>query len=326
MRTSAWIIRLLAACALAFLATLAHAQSFPSRPLKLIVPFPPGGATDVLARTVGDALARRLGQPVMIDNRPGAGANLGAQIAAQAAPDGYTLLMAPTSIYAIAMSVYKAPGFDLQRDFVPVSQLANVPHVLVAHPSLAVRTLNELLVSARAKPEALSAASQGVGTVSHLELAMLEQMGKIKIVHVPYKGSAPAVLDLVSGRVQLMFDSVTSALPQIKAGKLVALGVTGATRNALLPSVPTLGESLTGYRAESWLGILLPARAPADVVERLNREIGALLSDATLRRALIERGFEPEASTVAQYKEKIRTDIGVWAKIVQAAGVTIDNN
>lgn len=324
MPNPAWIVRLLAACVLALAASLAAAQTYPSRPLKLLVPFPPGGATDVLARTVGDALSRRLGQPVMIDNRPGAGANLGAQIAAQAAPDGYTLLMAPTSIYAIAMSAYKAPGYDLLRDFVPVSQVANVPHVLVVHPSLAVRDVNALVAAARSKPRTLPAASHGVGTVSHLELAMLEQMAKVEFVHVPYKGSAPAVLDLVGGRVQLMFDSVTSALPQIKAGKLVALGVTGTARSALLPAVPTLGESLAGYRAESWLGILLPARTPAPVIERLNREIVAVLADATLQRELIERGFEPKASSVAQYNEKIRTDIGAWAKIVQAAGLTID--
>ena len=324
MRIPAWMAKLLTACALALFASGAFAQAYPSRPLKLIVPFPPGGATDVLARIVGDALSRRLGQSVMIDNRPGAGANLGAQIAAQAAPDGYTLLMAPTSIYAIAMSAYKAPGFDLQRDFVPVSQVANVPHLLVVHPSLGVRNLSDLVAAARAKSLALSAASHGVGTVSHLELAMLEQMAKVEFVHVPYKGSAPAMIDLVAGRVQLMFDSVTSALPQIKAGKLTALGVTGAARSALLPSVPTLGESLIGYRAESWLGILLPARSPATVVDRLNREIAALLADAAVRRELVERGFEPQASTVAQYHEKIRTDIGAWAKIVQAAGVTID--
>lgn len=324
MRALAWIPRLLAVCALALLASAASADGFPSRPLKLIVPFPPGGATDVLARTVGEALGRRLGQPVVIDNRPGAGANLGAQLAARAAPDGYTLLMAPTSIYAIAMSAYKTPGFDLQRDFLPVSQLANVPHVLVAHPALAVRDVNELVAAARAKPRALSAASQGVGTVSHLELAMLEQMAKIEIVHVPYKGSAPAVLDLVGGRVKLMFDSVTSALPQIKAGKLIALGVTGPARSALLPAVPTLGESLSGYRAESWLGILVPARTPAPVVERLNREIAALLADPSLRRDLTERGFEPQASTVTQYNEKIRTDLGAWARIVQTAGIAIE--
>ena len=303
----------------------AAAESFPARPLRLVVPFTPAGATDVLARMVGDELAKRLGQPVVIENRPGAGGNLGAQIVARAHGDGYTLLMAPTSIYAIAMTLYKEPGYDLARDFAPVSTVANVPHVLVAHPSVPVKSLKDLVALAKAKPGSLTIASQGTGTVSHLEAEMLQQMAGIELVHVPYKGSAPAVVDLVGGRVEIMFDSIASAMPQIKAGKLRAIGVAADKRASVLPDVPTIAESgLPGYRAESLLGILVPAQTPRAIVDRLNRELVALLSDPATRERLVERGFEPQSCTPEQYAERITNDLGVWAVVVKKSGATIE--
>jgi tripartite-type tricarboxylate transporter receptor subunit TctC len=316
---------LLAGACLALVLTSLWAQPYPARPPRLVVPFPPGGATDVLARLVGEQLGRRLGQPLVIENRPGAGGNIAAQLVARAAPDGYTLLMAPTSIYSIAMTLYKEPGFDVARDFTPVSTLANVPHVLVVHPSLPASDLKALVALAKAKPGELTIASQGTGTVSHLEAEMLQQMAGIALTHVPYKGSAPALVDLLGGRTQIMFDSIASAMPQLRAGKLRALAVAAEKRASVLPDVPTVAEAaLPGYRAESWLGILAPARTPRAVVERLNRELNALLAEAKVRQTLIERGFEPQASTPEQFVERIRHDLLAWAKVVKASGATVE--
>ncbi len=301
------------------------AGAYPDRPIRLIVPFTPAGATDVLARVVGDGLSKRLGQPIAVDNRPGAGANIGAALAAKAKPDGYTLLMAPTSIMAIAMTLYRYPGYDVVSDFVPISTLANAPHVLVAHPTLGVTTLQGLLARARAQPDRVIFASQGVGTVSHLELAMLEQATGAGFVHVPYRGSAPAMVDLLGGRVSAMFDSIASALPQIRAGKLIPIAVAPANRATALPQVPTVAEQgIVGYRAESWLGILVPARTPEAVVERLNRELVALLADPALRQALVERGFEPQSSSPAEFGVRIRSDVARWRKVVRDAKLTLE--
>jgi tripartite-type tricarboxylate transporter receptor subunit TctC len=319
------LMRWLAMVVLAVAAMSASAQGYPSRPLKLIVPFTPAGATDVLARLVGDELGRRLGQPVVIENRAGAGGNIGAQLAAKAPPDGYTLLMAPTSIYSIAMTLYREPGFDLTRDFATVSLVANAPHVLVAHPSLQASNLKQVIARARANPGGLSIASQGTGTVSHLEAEILQDMAGVTLVHVPYKGSAPALVDVVGGQVQLMFDSIASALPQIRAGKLVAVAVASDHRASLLPDVPTVAESgLPGYRAESWLSILVPARTPQPLIDRLNRELVALLGDARVRQQLVERGFEPQSSSPAQLSARIRADLASWGQVVRAARVSVE--
>jgi tripartite-type tricarboxylate transporter receptor subunit TctC len=319
------LMRWLAMVVLAVAAMSASAQGYPSRPLKLIVPFTPAGATDVLARLVGDELGRRLGQPVVIENRAGAGGNIGARLAAKAPPDGYTLLMAPTSIYSIAMTLYREPGFDLTRDFATVSLVANAPHVLVAHPSLQATNLKQVIALARANPGGLSIASQGTGTVSHLEAEILQDMAGVTLVHVPYKGSAPALVDVMGGQVQLMFDSIASALPQIRAGKLVAVAVASDHRASLLPDVPTVAESgLPGYRAESWLSILVPARTPQPLIDRLNRELVALLGDARVRQQLVERGFEPQSSSPAQLSARIRADLASWGQVVRAARVSVE--
>jgi tripartite-type tricarboxylate transporter receptor subunit TctC len=314
-----------AALILCLAAGAGAADTYPSRPLRMVVPFTPGGATDVLARMTGDALGKRLGQTVIIENRPGAGANIGARIAAKAPADGYTLLMAPTSIYAIAMTLYKSPGFDVTKDFVPVSSLANALHVLVVNPDLHANTLKELLVLARRNPDGLTVASQGIGTVSHLEAVMLQQMTGIQMVHVPYKGSAPAVLDLLAGRVQVMFDSVASTLPHIRADKLRPIGVPTPQRVSVLPDVPTLDESgLTGYRAESWLAIMVPAATPRPIVARLNRELVAILADEQMRRALAERGFQPQSSTPDELAQRLREEIVAWGKVVKASGASVE--
>lgn len=303
----------------------AAAESYPSRPVRMVVPFTPAGATDVLARLVGDALGKRLGQPIVIENRPGSGGNIGARVAARAPADGYTLIMAPTSIYAIAMTLYVQPGYDVVRDFSPVSLVANALHVLVVNPGVGATTLEQLLVLARSRPGALNIASQGTGTVSHLEAVMLQQMAGVQMVHIPYKGSAPAVLDLLAGRVEVMFDSVASTLPHIRAGKLRPIGVPTLQRVSILPDIPTLDESgLSGYRAESWLGILVPAGTPRPVIDRLNRELVTVLADPRTRRLLVERGFQPQSSTPEQLGQRMRAEVVSWGKVVKASGATVE--
>ena len=315
----------LAGAALLCLPAGLAAQDYPAKPLRLIVPFTPAGATDVLARIVGDGLSKRLGQKVIVDNRPGAGANIGAQLAAQAAPDGYTLLMAPTSVYAIAMTLYATPGYDLLRDFAPVSTIANVPHVLVVPASLGVSTTKDLIALARSRAETLNVASQGTGTVSHLEAEMFQSMSGVKLTHVPYKGSAPAQMDLLAGRVELAFDSIAVTLPQVRAGKLRALAVCAEHRASVLPDVPTMAEAgLPGYKAESWLGLLVPAHTPQPVVDRLNRELVALLADPQTRSTLAERGFEPLSSTPEQFAARMRGELALWAKVVKASGAKVE--
>jgi tripartite-type tricarboxylate transporter receptor subunit TctC len=319
------LLRALVLLGLALLPLAASAQAYPAKSLRLIVPFTPAGATDLLARLVGEALSRRLGKPVVIDNKPGAGGNIGAQAAVSSPPDGYTLIMAPASIYAIAMTLYAQPGYDVARDLSPVSLVANVPHVLVATPSLPAASLKDLVALAKARPRQLTLASQGTGTVSHLEGVMLQDMAGIEFIHLPYKGSAPAQLDLTSGRVHVMFDSIAATLPQIRAGKLKALAVASERRSSVLPEVPTVAESgLAGYRAESWLGIMAPAHTPRPVIERLNQELSALLAEPQMRQALVEKGFEPLASTPEQFAEHLRRETVHWQKIVKAAGVTVE--
>jgi tripartite-type tricarboxylate transporter receptor subunit TctC len=303
----------------------AGGQGYPVKPIRLIVPFTPAGATDVLARIVGEGLSKRLGQKIIVDNRPGAGGNIGAQLTAQAAPDGYTLIMGPSSVYAIAMTLYASPGYDLVRDLAPVSTVANVPHVLVVPPSLNVKSVKELIAAAQARPDALNAASQGTGTVSHLEAEMFQSMAGVRFTHVPYKGSTPAQMDLLAGRVDLMFDSIAATLPQVRAGKLRPLAVCSEHRSAAYPGVPTMAESgLAGYKAESWLGILVPARTPRSIVDLLNRELVALLADPETRATLSERGFEPLSSTPEQFAARIRSELAEWAKVVKASGARVE--
>lgn len=321
-KTAAAVLRVLVLCCVAVgIAIPLWAQDYPSKPIRLVVPFTPAGATDVLARLVGEGLSRRLGQSILVDNRPGAGGNIGAQLVAHAPADGYTILMAPASVYSIAMTLYTAPGYDLLRDFVPISTIANVPHVLVVAPSLGVSSVKELVALARPGQRELNVASQGTGTVSHLEAEMFQSMSGIKFTHVPYKGSAPAQMDLLAGRVDLMFDSVAAMLPQLRAGKLKALAVCSEHRASVLPDVPTMAEvGLVGYRAESWIGLLAPVRAPKVAVARLNRELVALLADPQVHAALVERGFEPLSSSPEQFSSRMRGEIAAWSRVVKASG------
>ena len=301
------------------------AAEYPNHPVRMIVPFTPAGATDLLGRLVGERLGEKLGQPVIIDNRPGAGANLGAGLAAHAPPDGYTLLMGPASVYAISATLYPKLDYDLVKDLVPVSLVANVPHVLLVNVDLAVKSVPDLIQVARKQPGALNIASQGSGTVSHLEAELLKHMAAIDMVHVPYRGSAPALIDLIGGRTQVMFDSIASALPHIRAGKLRAIAVASKNRSPLLPDVPTVDESgLKGYSAHSWLGIFVPAGTPKPIVERLQRDLSAAIDEPKARARLMEAGFEPQSSTPAAFAKLVREEIDKWRPIVKMSGATAD--
>ena len=310
--------------ALFCLALPAVAAEYPNHPVRMIVPFTPAGATDLLARLVGERLGARLGQSVVIDNRPGAGGNVGAEIAAHSVADGYTLLMGPASVYAISSTLYPKLGYDLTRDFIAVSLVANVPHVLLVGNDLSVRSVPELIMLAKSNPGQLNIASQGSGTVSHLEAEFLKRMAGIDMVHIPYKGSAPAILDLIGGRVQVMFDSIASALPHIRGGKLRAIAVASNSRSSLLPDVPTVAESLPGYSAHSWLGIFVPAGTPQPIVEKLQRDLAAAIDDPKSRARLLEAGFEPQSSSSAAFAKLVREEIDKWRPVVRLSGATAD--
>jgi len=314
----------IAVLALVGAATAAGAAGYPDRPVRMIVPFTPAGATDMLARLVGERLGAKLGQSVVIDNRAGAGGNVGAEIAARAAPDGYTLLMGPASIYAISATLYPRLGYDLAKDLTPVSLVANVPHVLLVNNDLPVKSVPELIQFAKKKPGELNIASQGSGTVSHLEAELLKHMAGIEMLHVPYRGSAPAILDLIGGRVHVMFDSIASALPHIRAGKLRAIAVASNTRSSLLPNMPTVAESLPGYSAHSWLGIFVPAGTPQSIVQRLQRDLVAAIDEPKTQARLVEAGFEPKSSTQESFAKLVRDELEKWRPVVKMSGATPD--
>ncbi len=301
------------------------AQDYPARSPRLVVPFPPAGATDILARLLADALGRRLGRSFVVDNRPGAGGNVGGEAVARAAPDGYTLLMAPLSVYAAGTSLMPRRAFDLDRDFTPVATIAAVPHVLVVPTQLGVPSLQGLLALARAKPGALGIASQGVGTISHLEAELLQSLTGTRFTHVPYKGSAPAHLDLVAGRVHAMFDSVAASLPHLRSGKLTALAVTTPARCAALPVVPTVAEAgVVGYVSESWLALLVPAKVAPEVVSRLQSAVEAVVTDPDFVARALEHGLEASYRARADVIALIRAETARWARVVRDASLKLE--
>jgi tripartite-type tricarboxylate transporter receptor subunit TctC len=304
----------------------AHA-AYPERPVTMVVPFAAGGTTDILARIVGEELGKRLGQQVVIDNRPGAGGNTGTAVVAKAAPDGYTLVMGTIGTHAINSSIYKRMPYDPVRDFAPVTIVATVPNVLVAHPSAPFRTVTELIAYAKANPGKLNFASSGAGSSIHLSGEMFKAMTETEIEHITYKGSGPAVIDMISGQVPLMimFDNLPSSLSQIKAGKLMALGVTSAARTPILPDVPTIAEAaLPEYEATPWFGVLAPAGTPKEIIDRLNGEIVAILGMPAVKERLLEQGAEPVGDTPEHFAEVIKADLTKWAALIDKVGISID--
>ncbi|WP_413763169.1 tripartite tricarboxylate transporter substrate binding protein [Variovorax sp. Varisp41] len=303
------------------IAAPALAQGFPDRPVTLVVPYPAGGSADILARTVGQKLAAQLGQPVVVENKGGAGTAIGARFVAEAKPDGYTLLLGTVSSQAINPAMSKV-GYDPVKDFVPVSALASIPFVLVAHPGAPYGSVAELLAAARQAPGSISYASAGPGTSNHLAGEMLASAAKLKLLHVPYRGSAPALADVLAGHVPLMFDLQTTSLPNIATHKLKPLAVTGSRRSPLLPDVPTVAESgLPGFEVSAWFGVFAPAKLPPPVLRQLSAAMAKVLEEPALAQRLREIGAEPDPRNAAQFTAYVGEEAGKYAAVVKTAGL-----
>jgi tripartite-type tricarboxylate transporter receptor subunit TctC len=305
--------------------SLALAQGYPSKPIRIVVPFPPGGATDIIARAVGADLTRQWGQAVPIENRAGAGGNLGADAVAKSAPDGYTLVMATVGTHAINMSLYSKMPYDTVKDFAPVSLVAAVPNILVVHPSVPAKSVKELIDLARAKPGEINFASSGNGTSIHLSGELFKTMTGVQMTHIPFNGSGPAMASLLGGQTTVMFDNMPSALPHVRAGKLRALAVTTITRAPATPELPTIAESgLAGFDASSWFGILGPAGTPREIVTKLSAAIAGGLKNPEMRDRLSSQGAAPVGSTPEEFAAHIQSEIVKWAKVVKASGAKLD--
>jgi len=302
----------------------ARGQEYPNRPVRVVVPFPAGGGTDIVARMVTQKLAESMSANFVIDNRGGAGGTIGTELAAKSAADGYTLVIVSGS-HAINPSLYKKLPYDAVRDFAPVTLLVSGPGLLVVHPSVPARTVKELIALARSKPGQLFYASAGSGTPPHLAAELFKTMARVDIVHVPYKGNTPAFVDLLSGQVSLSFPTIPSALPHVKSGKLRVLAVTSAQRSKTVPDIPTIAESgLPGYEASSWYGVLAPAGTAGAVVGKLQKEIAKVLRDPHVRDKLLGQGLDPVGNSPAEFAAMIKSEIGKWAKVVQASGAKAD--
>jgi tripartite-type tricarboxylate transporter receptor subunit TctC len=312
------------AVAALFASGSATAQTWPTKTISIIVPFATGGTTDVLARTVGQELSKSLGQPVIVENKPGAGATIGADYVAKAKPDGYTLLVGAVH-HTIAASVYKKLPYDFQRDLAPVTTLALVPNVLVVNPNVPAKNVKELIALAKKTPGKLTVGSNGNGTGQHLIAAQFGMASGTDIMHVPYKGSGPLTIDLLGGQIDMSFDTVTPVLSHIRAGKLRPLAITTIERSAALPDVPTLDESgLKGFDLGTWFGILAPAATPKEVVARLNSEIVKIVSSPDFRKKMDDLGAVPIGNTSAQMASQIKSDTERFAKLVKDAKVTVE--
>lgn len=304
--------------------TQTQARWTPDKPLRIVVPFAAGGSTDVSARLVASALAERLGQSVLVDNRAGAAGNIGAESVARAEPDGYTLIMATSSTHATNAALYKKLSFNPVRDFTPISQIAFVPNLLVVNPDVPVNSVAELVAYAKARPGQLNYGSGGAGSSLHLAAAVFAYRAGIDMVHVPYRGGAPVALDLVSGKLQVSFSPLVEVLQQVRAGKLRPLGVTTARRSALLPDIPAISEVIPGYEVALWNGIMGPAGLPAPAVARLASEMVAIVASQDMRSRLAEQGSDPVGSTPQEFAAFVAAEQPKWAELVRISGATVD--
>ncbi|WP_375199048.1 Bug family tripartite tricarboxylate transporter substrate binding protein [Cupriavidus metallidurans] len=316
---------LLATTAIAALPLGAHAaDAWPSRPIQLLIPYPPGGSADLLARPLGAKLQERLGQPIVLDYRPGAGGTIATQALARSKPDGYTLIMV-LAAHAINPSLYPKLPYDTRKDFAPVSLVANLPLILAGSPSLKARNVPELIAAAKAAPGTITFGSAGNGNTGHLAGELFDSMAGVKMTHVPYKGSAQVVNAMLAGDIQLTFDSISTSMPQIRAGRMTALAVTSAKRAAMAPDVPTLAEAgVPGFDINGWYAILAPAGTPRAVVDKLSSEIAAVLTQPELRSQLAANGYEPVGSTPAALGAHIDAELVRWNKVVREAGVKLE--
>jgi len=300
------------------------AAQYPNRPIRIVVPFPPGGFNDTLGRVLGQAFQKAWGQPAIVENKPGAGSAIGAELVAKAPPDGYTLLVVAFP-FGLINSLHARLGMDVSRDFAPIAFCALTPNILVVHPSVPARTVGELVALARHKPGTLNYASTGTGSSNHLSMELFKAMTRTDIVHVPYKGSAPAVTDLLAGEVNILFDNTPNVLPQVRAGTLRALGVTTASRSSFTPELPTVAESgVPGFEVTTWTGVSAPAKTPRAIIDKLNADIIRALNSPDLRTQLTAQGADPTGSTSEQYTAFMQNEIVKWGKVIKAAGIKGD--
>jgi tripartite-type tricarboxylate transporter receptor subunit TctC len=319
------IVSALLVAAATWLWPAAVAAKYPERPVNLIVAFTPGGPSDVLARILGKKLEQLLGQPFVIENRPGAGGNIAAEFAARAASDGYTLLMGNNGILATNASLYKTMRYDAEKDFAPISLIGSQANILVVNPALPVRTMAELIALAKARPGQLDFASSGYGAAAHLSGELFKAQAHVDIVHVAYKGAAPALQDVIAGHVQMMFATAASVVGHVKDGLVRPLAVTTATRTAVLPDIPTVAElGIPGFEATTWHGLVAPAATPKDVIETLHRATVGALNDPAVRKALGDLGVDIAGSSPAEFSTYIKAEIPKWRAVVQAAGGRLD--
>ncbi len=317
--------RTLLAAALALASSFATAQGYPSKPIRLICPFPPGGAVDIASRAIAAEMTKTLGQPVNVDNRPGAGGNIGGVEAVRSAPDGYTMFMSTSGIQAINPLLYSKMGFDPNKDLAPVAALVSLSNVLVVNPAVKVNSVADLIALAKAEPGKHTYASSGNGTSIHMSGEMFKHLTGVNIVHIPYKGSAPAVTDLLGGQVEMMFDNIPSALPHIKAGKLRAIATTGAKRDPALPDLPTIAEAgVRGYESGVWFGLTVPAGTPTDIVARLNDAAVKGTKSPEFVKRMSELGYVMLGTSPEEMARMNQAEIVRWTPIVKASGAKVD--
>ena len=317
-------IRVFVSALLGLVAWGAFAQGWPSRPVHVVVPYPAGGPNDIIVRMVGKRLGETLGQPIVVENRPGAGGNIGTDSVAKSAPDGYTLVSVGPGALIINPLLGKVP-YDTMRDFAPVTIMAIAPNALVAHPSFPAKSVKELIAVAKQKPGAINYASGGSGSTPHLAAALFAVMAGVQLTHVPYKGTGPATADLVGGQVQIAFLGIPTVLPHIRSGKLRALAVTGTKRSPELPGVPTVAEAgVPGYELSPWYGLLAPAGTPSAVVTRLAAEATKIVHEPAMREQLVAQGAEPAGGTPEEFARTLRSDAALWKKVVKEAGIRAD--
>ena len=316
-------MRSLLGLVVALFALCAHAQ-YPSRPVKMIVPFPPAGATDIVGRIVAQKLEERLGRTFVVDNKPGAGGSIGSDLAAKSAPDGYTLLMATSSTHSVGPSLQKLP-YDPVKDFAPIVHVANIPNVLVVSPGLGVSSVKELVALAKSKPGQLNFASSGVGSIVHLNGEFFKMIGGVDLQHVPYKGTALAIPDVANGNVAMLFDSLASVMPHVRSGKVKPLAINAGKRSPLIPDVPTLAEAgMPQFDRYTWFGLFAPAGTPAEIVSKVQAETVAALRAPDLLKRFADVGAEPVGSTPAEFVERIRSDTARWAEVIRAGKVKVE--
>jgi len=301
----------------------AVAADYPTKPVHWIVPYPPGGTTDILARLIGNALSERLGQQFIIENKPGGGNNIGTEAVVNAAPDGYTLLLVNPA-HGINATLYKRLTFNVMRDIMPVAGLMRVPNVMEVHPNFPAKTVAEFIAYGKANPGKINMASSGNGTSVHMSGEMFMAMTGIKMTHVPYRGSAPALIDIIAGTVDVMFDNMPSSIEHIRAGKLRALAVTTEKRSEALPDVPTVADTVPGYEASAWFGIGMPRNTPADVIEKLNKTVNEVLGDPKMKARLGELGGAPMPTTPADFGKIMADETAKWKKVVEFSGASVE--